>query len=130
MGESLEAHLEDAEIGGTPGGDIEGFKVAELIRELNQALNESSFFAKSRITRRNVRGILRGNALQDYLMDKYGFRIRVLDTLIANKLQLVLSIDGKGRKEIEDVIGKGVIKVEAKSGFDFADRLFGGNMPR
>jgi len=126
MAESLEAMLADSELSGSP-GDIEGFKVSELIRELNLALNEYSFYSKSDITYRNLRGILKASAFQDYLHDKYGFRIRVLDTLISNKLQNVLSVSGKGRQQIADIVSKGTMKIEAKSGLDLADRLFGGS---
>lgn len=129
MVESLEAMLTDDEMSGTP-GDIEGFKVSELIRELNLALNESSFYSKSDISNRNLRGILKASAFQDYLQQRYGFRIMVLDTLIINKLQNVLSVNGKGRQQIADIVSKGTMKIEAKSGLDLADRLFGGHSPR
>lgn len=125
MPESLEAMLSDSDVSGTP-GDIEGFKVSDLIKELNIALNDSSFFAKSNITHRNLRGILKAEAFQDYLMGKYGFKIEVLDRLILNKLQNVLSVSGAGRKEIADIVSKGTMKIEAKSGLDIADKLFGG----
>lgn len=129
--DSLEAMLEDSDIGGAP-QNIEGFNISDVVRELNKALNETSFYAKSNITNRNLRGILKANAFQEYIFGKYGFRIAVLDALIMGKLQNVLSIDGKGRKEIADMISKGTMKIEAKSGLDIADKLFGGSggMPR
>jgi len=129
MPDSLEAMLSDTETSGNP-GDIEGFRISELIRELDAALNANNFFAKSNITHRNLRGILRANAFQDYLMQIYGFRIVVLDNLIQNKIENVLSVKGKGRQEIADIVSKGTMKIEAKSGVDIADRLFGGNRPR
>jgi len=125
MTESLEAQLEDAEASGSV-SNLEGFNISELISELNNALNESSFYAKSNITERNLRGILRANAFQGYLYSRYGFRISALDKLIDNKLQQVLSVNGKGRKEIADIISKGTIKAEVRSGIDIADKLFGG----
>jgi len=126
MVDSLEAQLEDAEASGTS-SEIEGFNISEVIAELNKALNESSFYAKSNISERNLRGILRANAFQGYLFSRYGFRITVLDSLIDSKLQQVLSVNGKGRKEIADIISKGTIKAEVKSGIDIADKLFGGS---
>lgn len=123
-GDSLEALLEDVEQSGAP-QNIEVFKISELVAELNRALNESSFYAKSNISHRNLRGILRAKSFQTYLFNRYGFRIGVLDDLIEEKIRNVLSIDGKGRKEIADVISKGTMKVEAKSGYDFVDKLLG-----
>lgn len=125
MGDSLEADLADTEQSGAP-RDIEGFKLSELVAELNRVLNESSFYAKSHITKRNLRGILRAQAFQQYLHQRYDFRVKVLDILIEEKLKGVLSIEGKGRREIVEMISKGTMKIEAKSGFDIADRLLGG----
>jgi len=125
MPDSLEAMLTDDEIGGNPGAS-EGIKLSELVKELNTVLNESTFYAKSNITHRNLRGILKANAFQDYLHGKYGFRIKVLDGLIQSKMENVLSVNGLGRKEIADMISKGTVKIEAKSGLDIGDRLFGG----
>jgi hypothetical protein len=132
MAESLEAMLEDTEIGGNPNANTEGFALKEVVAELDKALNQSSFFSKSNITNRNLRGILKANSFQEYIQFKYGFRIKVLDELIEGKLRNVLSIDGKGRKEIRDMIGQGTSKIEVKSGVDIGDRLFGGSggMPR
>ena len=123
-GDSLEALLEDSEKSGSP-HNIEGFKISELIAELNRALNETSFYAKSNITRRNLRGIIRAEVFQQYLFSRFGFRLMSLDTLVLHKVQGVLSVDGKGRREIADVISKGTMKIEAKSGLDIADRLLG-----
>ena len=124
MPDSLEAMLEDSEIGGKI-TDTEAFKVSDIVKELNKALNESSFYAKSNITQRNLKGILKAYSFQTYLYGKYGFRIKVLDDLILSKTEGVLSIDGKGRKEIADIISKGTMKIEAKSGFDVIDKAFG-----
>ncbi len=127
--DSLEALLEEPEESGS-GVNLEAFNVVALIDELNKALNESSFYSKSRITSRNLRGILRSMAFQEYLFKRYGFRIESLDTLIEEKLKNVLSIDGRGRKEIMEMVSKGTLKVEARSSSaDIADKLFG-NPPR
>ena len=88
------------------------------------------FYSKSDITSRNLRGILKAQAFQEYLFHRYGFRIKVLEKLIEDKLQNVLSVDRKGRKEIADMISKGTMKIEAKSGLDIADKLLGGGSPR
>ncbi len=122
--DSLEALLDDTEESGQP-TNIEGFKVSDLIPELDKALNKSAFYAKSNFTKRNLRGILRGLAFQEYLFNRYGFQIATLNKLIDDKIKYSLSVDGKGRKEISDMIAKGTMKIEAKSGLDLADKLLG-----
>jgi hypothetical protein len=123
--ESLEAMLDDDE-----GGRIErpeGMQVKEIISELDSVLNQSNFYAKSKLSQRNIRGILRANAFQNYLESTYGFRILVLDKLILDKMQISLSADGAGRHEIAGIVEKGTMKIEAKSGLDLsAEKLFGG----
>ena len=128
-GDSLEAQLTDDEQSGRP-SSIENFNVKELITELDNVLNSSTFYAKSNITNRNLRGILKGNAFQSYLFTRYGFRLITLDVLIEEKIKNVLSVDGIGRRQIIEMIQKGTVKVEAKSGMDFVDRLLGGGSPR
>jgi hypothetical protein len=130
MADSLEAQLNDDDMSGAPRADIDGFSVAELVDKLDNALNSSHFYSKSSISRRNLRGIMKANAQQTILMDRYGFRSETLDNLIMDKMQCVLSVDGLGRKQIADIISKGTVKVEARSGFDIIDRAFGGNAPR
>jgi hypothetical protein len=123
--ESLEAMLDDDN-----GGTIErpeGMQVKEIISELDSVLNQSNFYAKSKLSQRNIRGILRANAFQNYLESTYGFRILVLDKLILDKMQISLSADGAGRHEIAGIVEKGTMKIEAKSGLDLsAEKLFGG----
>jgi hypothetical protein len=123
--ESLEAMLDD-----DTGGTIErpdGMQVKEIISELDSVLNQSNFYAKSKLSQRNIRGILRANAFQNYLESTYGFRILVLDKLILDKMQISLSADGAGRHEIAGIVEKGTMKIEAKSGMDLtAEKLFGG----
>jgi hypothetical protein len=123
--DSLEAMLDDDE-----GGRIErpeGMQVKEIISELDSVLNQSNFYAKSKLSQRNIRGILRANAFQNYLESTYGFRILVLDKLILDKMQISLSADGAGRHEIAGIVEKGTMKIEAKSGMDLtAEKLFGG----
>jgi hypothetical protein len=123
--DSLEAMLDDDE-----GGSIErpeGMQVKEIISELDSVLNQSNFYAKSKLSQRNIRGILRANAFQNYLESTYGFRILVLDKLILDKMQISLSADGAGRHEIAGIVEKGTMKIEAKSGLDLsAEKLFGG----
>lgn len=128
-GDSLEALLDDKESSGQP-TNVEGFKLSELIAELDRVMNTTAFYSKSDITSRNLRGILKAQAFQEYLFHRYGFRIKVLEKLIEDKLQNVLSVDRKGRKEIADMISKGTMKIEAKSGLDIADKLLGGGSPR
>jgi hypothetical protein len=112
------------------GGRIErpeGMQVKEIISELDSVLNQSNFYAKSKLSQRNIRGILRANAFQNYLESTYGFRILVLDKLILDKMQISLSADGAGRHEIAGIVEKGTMKIEAKSGMDLtAEKLFGG----
>jgi hypothetical protein len=112
------------------GGTIErpeGMQVKEIISELDSVLNQSNFYAKSKLSQRNIRGILRANAFQNYLESTYGFRILVLDKLILDKMQISLSADGAGRHEIAGIVEKGTMKIEAKSGMDVtAEKLFGG----
>lgn len=123
--DSLEAMLDD-----DTGGSIErpeGMQVKEIISELDSVLNQSNFYAKSKLSQRNIRGILRANAFQNYLESTYGFRILVLDKLILDKMQISLSADGAGRHEIAGIVEKGTMKIEAKSGMDLtAEKLFGG----
>lgn len=123
--DSLEGLLADVDIGGT-NVDTEHFKISDVVSELDKVLNISAFYAKGHITKRNLRGILRALSYQNYLFERYGFRIMALDTLIGEKIQRVLSVDGKGRKEIIDMVAKGTLKIDAHSGVTVADRLVGG----
>jgi len=125
-GDSLEAMLDDTESSGSP-RNVEGLSISELISELDKALNSTFFYAKSNITKRNLRGIMKAESFQKYLFNRFGFRIDTLDTLVTTKIENVLSVDGKGRKDITDIIQKGTVKVEAKSGLDVFDRLLGGS---
>ena len=125
MPDSLEAMFTDSEASGNP--DADAFRIDKLINALDDVLNSASFYAKSNVTRRNLRGILRANSFQKFLYERYGFRIQVLDALIEEKATRVLSVDGKGRKEIIDIVSKGTMKIEARTtSEDIANRLFGG----
>lgn len=122
--ESLEALLDDAEESGIVGRqEVSG--VSDIIPALDKALNAENFYAKSNLTNRNLRGILKAYSFQDYLFNRYGFRISALDALIEAKRQNVLSVDGVGRRQVIEMIQKGTVKVEAKSGVDILDRLMG-----
>lgn len=124
-GDSLEAMLNDAEESGSS-TKTDTMGVSEIIPELDNALNLYNFYGKSAITKRNLRGILKAESFQNYLFHRYGFRIRSLDALINTKLKNVLSVDGLGRRQVIEMIQKGTVKVEAKSGIDVLDRLMGG----
>ena len=123
--DSLEALLEDSELSGDSSTGATGVGVSEIIPELDNALNKYNFYGKSNITKRNLRGILKAESFQNFLSQRYGFRIETLDALINTKLKNCLSVDGIGRRQIIEMIQKGTVKVEAKSGVDILDRLMG-----
>jgi hypothetical protein len=123
--DSLEALLEDSELSGEQKVDSSGMGVSDIIPELDNALNKYNFYGKSNITKRNLRGILKAASFQNFLSERYGFRIRALDALISAKMENVLSVEGLGRRQVIEMIQKGTVKVEAKSGVDILDRLMG-----
>lgn len=124
---SLEVHIDDAAESGNASGDYAGFSPGQLITALDTALNTDNFFAKSRLTQRNIRGMLKGMSMIVYLKNTYGITSRVLPALIAHKMQIALSAEGTGREEVIRAIKEGTLKVEAKTGLDATmERMFGG----
>lgn len=123
---SLEVQIDNADVSSNA-GDYDGFNVGQLITALDTALNQDNFFSKSRLTQKNIRGMLKGLSMVMYLEEVYDIHPKVLPSLIKHKMEISLSADGTGREEVIRAIKEGTLKVEAKTGFDATmERMFGG----
>lgn len=117
--------IDDADSGGSSTDN--NFDVGRFIGSLDDALNSTAFFSKSRLTQRNIRGILKARSFLVWLSDTYGFGLKTIAELIVQKMEISLSADGTGREEIIRAIKEGTLKVEAKTGYEgILDRAFGG----
>ena len=91
-------------------------KSDEIIRLVSDFFSKKNIDQKSRLTERNIHGIIVGRALNRYLENKYSkyakskglppsvFRNRVLDEVIQQKLVLTVSRQGGGRKDLVDIL--------------------------
>lgn len=91
-------------------------KSDEIIRLVSDFFSTKNIDQKSRLTERNIHGIIVGRATNQYLENKYRryaklhnippsqFRNRVLDEVIKQKLVLTISRQGGGRKDLVDII--------------------------
>ena len=71
-------------------------KVSEMVSEIDRILSLKTQDQKSNLISLNIKGINRAEALQTYMQNYYGFRIRVLDALIDKKISIVKSREGWG----------------------------------
>jgi hypothetical protein len=66
------------------------------IRELGEAIFQNYDEKTSNLSDENILGIIRCNALNDFMSERYGVRFTVLDELVTNKMALVISHNGYG----------------------------------
>lgn len=66
------------------------------IRELGEAIFQNYNEKTSNLSEENILGIIRCNALNDFMSERYGIRFTVLDELVTNKMALVISRNGYG----------------------------------
>jgi hypothetical protein len=101
MGSKLEEQISGVEAS-APKSDHIGFE--SLFKMLNIILSEKQLEQKSRLTERNIHGIIKALAWNKYLADTYGFVIEPLNKLVEDKLVYIISLDGEGRKEIIEIV--------------------------
>lgn len=59
---------------------------------------------KTILSNENINAIIKMNATNNYLEDRYLFRIEIFDKLIEDKRINVISYQGRGRKDIIDAV--------------------------
>lgn len=74
------------------------------IRELGESLFLNYPNKTSNLSDENILGMLRIEALNDFMQSKYGFRYSVLDIVVQYKKELVLSKDGLGIKAFTELV--------------------------
>lgn len=99
----------------------------ELITSLDDSLSKNHLDMKSNLMGINTEGMIQIEALNGYLQNYYGFRIQVYDQIIAHKLTKVVSIKGKGREEIIDIVKAIQAQIEQNIGVPIADSMMGKN---
>ena len=85
---------------------------------LNTLFNTQAISQKSILSNTNITALLKMNAANRFLEDTYHIRITQFDTLIQDKLQYVISLEGRGREDFIKVIEatKDTIHIEQEGG--------------
>ncbi len=95
MGEELVTSLDMPETSQEGVNDI-----SKVITAIDQILSNDNFKQKSLIEGFNTVGILNGLAINKYLEETLGFRNQIVDMIIIEKMQYILSVKGKGGERI------------------------------
>lgn len=74
------------------------------IQELGEGLFEKYFDKTSDLTDENIRGIIRCRALNDFMLEKYGYRFSVLDKIVEDKMSLNISRDAFGMEKFIEIV--------------------------
>ena len=75
---------------------------ADILNAVDTLFNKAPLKTKSRLTKRNVRGIQQVTVINAYLENKWGveFRIKTLDKLVEERIETSISENGKSREEL------------------------------
>jgi hypothetical protein len=74
------------------------------IRELGESLFLNYPNKTSNLSDENILGMIRIEALNDFMQSKYGFRYSVLDIVVQYKKELVISKNGFGISAFNDLV--------------------------
>jgi hypothetical protein len=74
------------------------------IQELGKGLFEDYPDKTSNISDENIIGIVRCRALNDFMLEKYGFRYSVLDKIVEDKMNLNISKSGFGIDKFIEIV--------------------------
>jgi len=97
----------------------------DIVNAVDEVFNEKNIKQKSRLSARNINGILQALTLNEWLENKFGFRNRVLDKLVEEKIVLVVSHNAKGRLEMIDIFEKLSGSFADKQHYEMLARAFG-----
>jgi hypothetical protein len=79
-------------------------KMKEIITEIERVGFDEQISQKSNLISDNVKGIVQIKVDNDYLYNRFGFRIGVRDQLVDAKLRTVKSRDGFGMMKLEALL--------------------------
>lgn len=74
------------------------------IRELGEALFLNYQDKTTVLTEDNIQGMIKIEVLNDFMMERYGFRYSVLDVLVREKKTLALSKNGFGIEKLIEIV--------------------------
>lgn len=78
--------------------------MADILTAIDKFFNKENIEQKSRLTRRNIRGIMRVRGTNEYFMRKFGVKNDILETLVDCRIVLSISEKGKGREEMIEMV--------------------------
>lgn len=85
-----------------------------FVKALSVIMSEDSLDQKTQLSDRNIQGMMKLLSYNDHLEFNFGFRIRSIDVLIAEKLIKTISLDRQGKNEILELFR--AMKLELESG--------------
>lgn len=100
VNESLEIPIESEGVNTSTGN--EAFQLA--IQELGEALFLNYEDKTSNLTSQNIRGMIKIEALNEFMFSQYGFRYTELDIIVQKKKALVVSQKGFGIDKLIDAL--------------------------
>jgi hypothetical protein len=84
--------------------DVKEDKRVNVKDILNFIFQEEGIEQQTILSNDNINAIIKMQATNAYLLNQYGFKIDIFDTLIDAKRLNVISYKGRGRKDIIDAI--------------------------
>ena len=85
-----------------------------FVQALGTIMSEDSIDQKTELSDRNIQGMMKLLSYNDHLEFNFGFRIRCVDVMIAEKLIKTISMDRQGKNEILELFR--AMKLELESG--------------
>lgn len=76
----------------------------DMLLALDLFFNDNNLIQKSRLSQRNIKGILQVEGLNKYLYAKWKIRNRILDEIVIRKYPLSIAESGKGRLEMIELV--------------------------
>ena len=76
----------------------------DTIKQLSTELFVKNPKKTSNLSYDNINGIIRAMSINDYMEASYGYRFNALDAVVREKLALVSSHDGKGTKDLIEIV--------------------------
>ena len=88
--------------------------LAAFIKALGTITSKDDIDQKTVLSDRNIQGIMQLLIWNDYLKRNFGFRLKEIDLLIAEKLVKSVSLDRLGRKELIELFRAMELKIEGE----------------
>jgi hypothetical protein len=80
--------------------DMDSDKTEALVKAIDSFISENNLDQKSRLTFKQIAFIVKNNAINEYLMNTYGFRNEITHFICQDLLAKMVSHQGKGRSEL------------------------------